>query len=173
MWWEQSNQRSQFGPRCSQKDVRPSDESQHRPAIRHLQFRRNCECWWLGWISCSYHTSIWFSGDAFCASWCVAISLDSQTEKDLDTVVQDWKRHFNKHIHVITTWKIDGESPKPYLSTTWGRQGFMKIFLRIEVQNERNLERMNRILQPLYQITEYLWWNGFTCRAQARNSIVS
>lgn len=55
--WEQFNQRSQFG-QCSQNDARPSDESQRHPAIRHLQFRRNCECWWLEWVICSYHTLI-------------------------------------------------------------------------------------------------------------------
>ena len=97
----------------------------------------------------------------------------SQTDNDLDMIVKDWMTRSDQHLKVIVACKTDDDTSKPQNNPgdLWDR--VHEDFPAEKGQDERNLERRDRILQPLYQITEYLWWNGFTCRAQARNSIAS
>lgn len=80
----------------------------------------------------------------------------SQTDNDLDMIVKDWITRADQHSKVIVACKTEDDTSKP-------RNNPGDLWSRVHEdspaekgQDERNLERRSRILQPLYQITEYL-----------------
>ena len=81
----------------------------------------------------------------------------SQTDNDLDMIVKDWMTRSDQHLKVIVACKTDDDTSKPQNNPgdLWSR--VHEDSPAGKGQDERNLERRGCILQPLYQITEYLW----------------